>query len=62
MLDVADTHDPRITKGARDRFADLEQKWKTSKGKMNDLLNKDITDYNQQFKEKGIPAVILNDK
>jgi hypothetical protein len=62
LLDVADTHDPRITQGATDRFADLERKWSASKSIMNDLLNNDIAEYNRKFREGGIPAIIVGGK
>ncbi|MCK6617332.1 MAG: glycosyl hydrolase [Cyclobacteriaceae bacterium] len=57
---VADVHDPRITQGARDRFADLEKQWNTYKEQMNRLVNTDIANYNKQYKEFNIPAVITN--
>jgi len=58
---VVDVHDPRITQGARDRFADLEKKWAVYKEQMNALRNTEVAAYNKLFKEKNIPAVLTND-
>jgi photosystem II stability/assembly factor-like uncharacterized protein len=54
---VADVHDPRVTQGARDRFADLERQWAGFKNEMTALRN-EVTAYNKLFREKNIPAVI----
>jgi photosystem II stability/assembly factor-like uncharacterized protein len=54
---VADTHDPRLTKGVQDRAVDVNATWTKYKQQMNILIEKDINDYNQKFKEKNLPAV-----
>ncbi|MBL7872902.1 MAG: glycosyl hydrolase [Cyclobacteriaceae bacterium] len=54
---VADTHDPRLTKGVQDRAMDVNATWTKYKQQMNILIEKDIRDYNQKFKEKNLPAV-----
>jgi photosystem II stability/assembly factor-like uncharacterized protein len=59
---VADTHDPRLTKGALDRARDVEADWTKYKQQMNDLIQKDINNYNRMFKDKNLPAVILDTK
>ncbi len=58
---VVDVHDPRVTQGARDRFADLEKEWSGYKQQMNDLRSKEVAAYNKMFKDKNIPAVLTND-
>ncbi len=58
---VVDVHDPRVTQGARDRFADLEKKWVVYKEQMNVLRSIEVAAYNKLFKEKNIPAVVTND-
>lgn len=55
---VADVHDPRVTQGARDRFADLEKQWNGYKQQQRALIDKDIAAYNRMFKEKNVPAVV----
>ncbi len=59
---VADTHDPRLTKGAQDRARDVEADWTKYKQQMNELIQKDINNYNRMFKEKNMPAVITDTK
>lgn len=54
---VADTHDPRLTKGVQDRAQDVNATWTKYKQQMNILIEKDIQGYNQKFKEKNLPVV-----
>jgi photosystem II stability/assembly factor-like uncharacterized protein len=59
VIGVADVHDPRITQGARDRFKDLQQTWTGYKQTMKEFIEKDVADYNRLFREKGIPAIVV---
>jgi photosystem II stability/assembly factor-like uncharacterized protein len=59
---VADQHDPRLTKGAQDRAKDVQAEWAKFKNQMNQLINKDIADYNRVFKEKNMPALMPEKK
>lgn len=59
---VADTHDPRLTKGVQDRSRDVQADWSKYKQQMNELIQKDINNYNRMFKEKNLPAVITDTK
>lgn len=59
---VADTHDPRLTKGVQDRLRDVQSDWSKYKQQMNELIQKDINNYNRMFKEKNLPAVITDTK
>jgi photosystem II stability/assembly factor-like uncharacterized protein len=59
---VADAHDPRLTKGVQDRARDVEAEWAKYKQQMNELIQKDIHNYNRQFKDKNLPAVIIDTK
>jgi hypothetical protein len=55
---LADAHDPRITKGLKDRLADLEKEWNTYKAVYDNELKKAVEDYNSLFKQKNLPAII----
>ncbi|RTL55891.1 MAG: glycosyl hydrolase [Sphingobacteriales bacterium] len=55
---LADAHDPRITKGLKDRLADLEKQWNKYKAVYDNELRKAIDDYNALFKQKNLPAII----
>jgi hypothetical protein len=59
---VADTHDPRLTKGVQDRAHDVQSDWNTYKQQMVDIETKDIGSYNQMFKDKNMPALNLGKK
>ena len=59
---VADTHDPRLTKGAQDRARDVEADWTKYKQQMTEIIQKDINNYNRLFKDKNLPAVITDTK
>ena len=59
---VADQHDPRLTKGAQDRARDVQADWAKFKMQMNQLIEKDISDYNRTFKEKNMPALMPEKK
>lgn len=62
LRSVADTHDPRLTKGVQDRARDVQADWARYKQQMNELIQKDINNYNRMFKEKNLPAVITERK
>ncbi|MBI2729666.1 MAG: glycosyl hydrolase [Sphingobacteriales bacterium] len=55
---LADTHDPRITKGLKDRLNDLEKEWSGYKAVYENELKKAVEAYNNLFKSKNIPAII----
>lgn len=59
---VSDTHDPRLTKGAQDRARDVQADWTKYKQQMNDLIQKEVSNFNKAFKEKNLPAVNTNTK
>ena len=54
----ADAHDPRVTQGVRDRLGDIQIDWSKQKNVMNEVINKDISNYNKTFKDKNLPALI----
>lgn len=58
LRSVADTHDPRLTQGAKDRARDVETQWQGYKNQLSDLVQKDIAEYNKVFREKNLPALI----
>lgn len=56
---AVDVHDPRLTAGAKQRLQDLDKEWAGYKTAMNQLIEKDIVEYNQKFKAQNLPAVIM---
>lgn len=62
LRSVADTHDPRLTQGVKDRARDVQADWARYKQQMNELIQKEIANYNRTFKEKNLPAVNTGSK
>lgn len=62
LRSAADAHDPKLTKGVQDRYRDVQTQWNTHKQKMNEIIQKDIGDYNKKFKDKNVPALIVETK
>jgi photosystem II stability/assembly factor-like uncharacterized protein len=54
-----DTHDPRITQGARDRLKDLLDEWHKHKIEMVRIIEEDVAIFNQQFRKSEIPVLIV---
>jgi photosystem II stability/assembly factor-like uncharacterized protein len=59
---VADTHDPRLTKGVQDRARDVNADWGKYKQQMQIIINTDIGNYNKLFKDKNMPALVTEPK
>ncbi|MBS1491522.1 MAG: glycosyl hydrolase [Bacteroidetes bacterium] len=55
---AADTHDPRLTQGVKDRLNDVQADWGKSKKELQSILINDVSNYNKMFKEKNVPAII----
>jgi len=60
LKDYMDTHDPRVTKGAIQRLADLEEQWLEHKEVLNGIIEGDLKRYNQLYRKKGIPAIVVD--
>jgi hypothetical protein len=55
---LADSPDPRITQGIKNRLSDLQSEWNTQKKNL-ESIKKSILDYNQLYKSQQLDAVIL---
>ncbi|HAC25035.1 MAG TPA: hypothetical protein DCE81_08980, partial [Cytophagales bacterium] len=62
LRSVADTHDPRLTKGVQDRGRDVQADWTRYKQQMSQLIQNDIGNYNKLFREKNMPALVAEPK
>lgn len=56
---LADVHDPRVTKGQKERLSDLEREWLGYKIIYETDLKKSIAAYNDLFREQHLPALKL---
>jgi len=54
-----DTHDPRVTQGARTRFQELQDQWARLQIERNDILTKEIQAFNDLYVERQLPPLIL---
>ena len=55
----ADAHNPALTNGTITRLADLSKEWKVQKDTIEKIINEDIGKFNDLYKLKAIPALIL---
>lgn len=54
-----DTHDPRIPQGYKIRFDDLQKTWSKHKQEYNDLINREVKQFNEMFRQKDIPVLTV---
>ncbi len=59
LMGRASSHDPRISKGVRDRFLDLEKEFEEMKIGFTELRNTDLEAFNSQYRESGLDVVIF---
>ncbi|WP_223269243.1 MULTISPECIES: VPS10 domain-containing protein [unclassified Polaribacter] len=57
-----DQADPRVTKGAKERFNDLMKDWQVYKNERDAIIDEEMNDYNALYKSLNIPALIMDDK
>ena len=53
--------DPTITAGAKERLSDLISTWDVYRNERDVMMNKDMTNFNAQFSELNLPAIIIKD-
>ena len=56
---LADSHDPRLTNGVKNRLTDLETQWANYKNQYNGEIKTAIDTYNQKYQKANVPAVML---
>lgn len=56
-----DTHNPAVTEGVKTRLQDLSAQWAEAKKGYMTLMEEDIQDYNQMFRDRNVPALITAD-
>ena len=59
LKSLADVHEPQLTEGIRQRHTDLQKEWNGYKAGLNSELRKEIEAYNQLFRNKNLPALIM---
>ncbi|MCZ8023692.1 MAG: glycosyl hydrolase [Cyclobacteriaceae bacterium] len=56
---AADVHDPRLTQGVKDRYADLLAQWQKAEAKQKQIVAEDVKAYNDLFKKLNLDALII---
>ena len=54
-----DQPDPKVTKGAKERYSDLMKDWKVYKDERDAIINTEMKAYNNMYRSLNIPALIL---
>jgi photosystem II stability/assembly factor-like uncharacterized protein len=65
LLDLknrVDVHDPRPTAGATTRLNDLTKEWEMHKATLDKLINVEVAKFNEMYKQKAIPALIVPER
>ena len=57
-----DQADPKVTKGAKERFDDLLKDWKVYKNERDTIITTEMNAYNTLYKSLDIPALIIKGK
>ncbi|WP_091412277.1 VPS10 domain-containing protein [Aquimarina amphilecti] len=59
LLNYIDQADPKITKGAKERFSDLMNDWQVYKNERDSIIDTEMKTYNNLYKSLNIPALII---
>lgn len=54
-----ESHDPTVTKGARERLDFLKEEWAKQDQRLTYILDELVVNYNKLFREKDVPALII---
>ncbi|NAS31919.1 glycosyl hydrolase [Flavobacteriaceae bacterium R38] len=61
LMSYADTSDPKLTSGAKERLKDLKASWKSFSDEKNTIVNTEMSAFNTLYKQLNLPAVIINE-
>ena len=62
LKSYVDQANPKITSGAKERFADLMKDWQVYVNERNTIINKEMNAYNVLYKSLDIPALIIDEQ
>lgn len=55
-----DAAEPQVTKGAKERWADLQKDWQVYETEQKAIVDEEMNAFNDLFKKLAIPAIIIN--
>ena len=62
LKSYVDQADPKLTKGAKERFDDLMKDWQVYKNERDAIIKTEMNEYNSLYKSLEIPALIIKSK
>ncbi len=62
LKSYVDQADPKVTKGAKERFEDLMKDWQVYKNEHKAIVKTEMSAYNELYKSLNIPALIIRDQ
>lgn len=57
-----DAAEPQVTKGAKERWADLQKDWQVYESERKAIVDEEMKGYNEMYKELQLPALILSNE
>jgi len=57
-----DSAEPKVTKGASERWGDLQKDWKVYADELKSIVGEEMNQYNTLYKTLELPALILPNK
>lgn len=60
LLNYIDQADPKVTKGAKERFQDLMRDWQVYKDERDAIIKTEMDAYNKLYNSLNIPAIIID--
>ncbi len=61
LKSYVDAAEPKVTQGAKERLTDLLAYWNTYASERDAIVKTEMNDYNETYKNLGLPAVILSE-
>ena len=62
LMNYIDQADPKVTKGAKQRYDDLMKDWNVYKNERDTIINTEMKAYNELYRSLNLPALILEKK
>ena len=59
LKDYVDSADPILTSGAKDRFNDLKGEWSLYRQAKDQIINKELEQFNQLYKKLNLPLITI---
>nr|WP_299384192.1 glycosyl hydrolase [Allomuricauda sp.] len=60
LMNYIDQADPKVTKGAKERFSDLMNDWQVYKTERDAIINTEMKAYNDLYTSLDLPALIID--